>query len=805
MKRTIWKKAAAIGMTFGMLISSIPFSVYADEMIVEDDSYIVAEDDTEAVMEPETEEFFENNESIIAEEELPETEYLEEDAFVTAASDEDDTEDIDDDSGSWTDSSGMFGYVQNGDDSTFWDWSISDSGTLSFQARNAVYPLIFNPWTSNLPWLKQSDKIQSVILPTASEVQLPDYFLTDCKNLKTVIVPGQCESFSVGAFAFERCYSLETFDLSKCYTTYEFAFYHCRSLTRLDLSSIEMIYDDSFEGCTSVSEIYFRENAPEVGICTFADVTATAYYPRNNPTWTQEIMDLCEYNAQFTAYHTDITWVPYDPTDELDTDPDDLYTDRDSDGIPDSWEVYGADVDGNGTKDIDFPTMGADPNVPDIFVEVDWMEGISVRPGAMRKVYEQFAVHGINLHVDAGPNSIDYVTGKTWGALSCGNSFPYAYNFSTNDSWGQMANTQFESVRRTSFRYCLFVDHYNDTRSSGLAQMPGQLLIIADVDGWISDNDTAQAGTFMHELGHTLGLNHGGDDGDNYKPNHISVMNYMYQTKGLAGTGAINYSEFALPALKEEELDEGKGIDPEGLTAGTGLTMRLQFNGRSYDLGYSIAKTAVDFDLNGVIDHRLKYDVNNDNKFTELRPSIKEWTLLQIKAGNIGQAAGYAENNEIPEIEDISTSDLPDEFTKDEAEEHHLLPEDTPIVIANPPKEKQQKTTPAPKPKEKITITKKPTIQKPAAAKGKITVKWKHFKHTSKKTKKTWKKIKKVQVQCATDSSFKNIVKTTTVKKSKTSAKIKGLKKKTTYYVRVRYYDGTGYSAWSKVKKVKTK
>ena len=42
-------------------------------------------------------------------------------------------------------------------------------------------------------------------------------------------------------------------------------------------------------------------------------------------------------------------------------------------------------------------------------------------------------------------------------------------------------------------------------------------------------------------------------------------------------------------------------------------------------------------------------------------------------------------------------------------------------------------------------------------------------------------------------------------KKSKTSAKIKGLKKKTIYYVRVRYYDGTGYSAWSKVKKVKTK
>lgn len=110
-----------------------------------------------------------------------------------------------------------------------------------------------------------------------------------------------------------------------------------------------------------------------------------------------------------------------------------------------------------------------------------------------------------------------------------------------------------------------------------------------------------------------------------------------------------------------------------------------------------------------------------------------------------------------------------------------------------------QKTT------EKITITKKPTIQKPAATKSKITVKWKHFKHTSKSTKAIWKKIKKVQIQCATDKAFKNIVKTTTVGKSKTKGTIKGLKKKTTYYVRVRYYDGTGYSAWSKVKKIKTK
>ena len=104
-----------------------------------------------------------------------------------------------------------------------------------------------------------------------------------------------------------------------------------------------------------------------------------------------------------------------------------------------------------------------------------------------------------------------------------------------------------------------------------------------------------------------------------------------------------------------------------------------------------------------------------------------------------------------------------------------------------------------------LTVVKALTIKKPTAGKNKITAKWSHFKHTSKKTKAVWKKIKKIQVQCATDKGFRNIVKRVTISKSKTSVTIKGLKKKTVYYVRVRYYDGTGYSKWSKVKKVKTK
>jgi hypothetical protein len=39
----------------------------------------------------------------------------------------------------------------------------------------------------------------------------------------------------------------------------------------------------------------------------------------------------------------------------------------------------------------------------------------------------------------------------------------------------------------------------------------------------------------MHELGHNLGLHHGGNEATNRKPNHLSVMNYLYTYVGLPG------------------------------------------------------------------------------------------------------------------------------------------------------------------------------------------------------------------------------------------------------------------------------
>jgi len=88
-----------------------------------------------------------------------------------------------------------------------------------------------------------------------------------------------------------------------------------------------------------------------------------------------------------------------------------------------------------------------------------------------------------------------------------------------------------------------------------------------DGSGGFGGSQDQTVGTFMHELGHAMGLHHGGADDILYKPNYYSVMNYMWQMPhasfnpgGPQGTWEPIYSDRAAPPLLESALSETAGI-----------------------------------------------------------------------------------------------------------------------------------------------------------------------------------------------------------------------------------------------------
>jgi hypothetical protein len=144
-------------------------------------------------------------------------------------------------------------------------------------------------------------------------------------------------------------------------------------------------------------------------------------------------------------------------------------------------------------------------------------------------------------------------------------------------------------AKRLAFRYVLFGHSQVGTsnpntgvNSSGCAEVGGDDAIVTLGSFATPGSDNSgptdyQAGTLMHEVGHLLGLRHGGDDELNCKPNYRSVMSYPRQLPGSPITGRrLDYSRHQDLDLDETNLNECAGIGfdstlgpiPNGCVAG---------------------------------------------------------------------------------------------------------------------------------------------------------------------------------------------------------------------------------------------
>jgi hypothetical protein len=358
------------------------------------------------------------------------------------------------------------------------------------------------------------------------------------------------------------------------------------------------------------------------------------------------------------------------------------------DGIPDDWKKNGVTIDpgdGSGPQFIDLPAMGATVNKPDIFVQVDWMadstHSHALSAAAIKTVVTAFANSpfksrtgsiGINLHVDAGPNSImNFATNQTWGALSRARQLTEVTNLGTgginNYNWTAFdaiknAVGGFKSTGRTAiFRYAISAHQISNLSNSGVARaIPGSDFIISLASISLTPTDNQLAGTFMHELGHNLGLQHGGGDGVNNKPNYISIMNYLFQFGGLTRGGVANifdYSNIALNALDETNLDETTGVGAGASGVATSHWSPPAGINPGAFVAVADASKPIDWNSNGLTtDKNLAFDVNGDGTTTTLSP-YDDWKNLKLKGGSIG-AGGDVLQPMITRVDEITPEEM---------------------------------------------------------------------------------------------------------------------------------------------------
>ena len=373
--------------------------------------------------------------------------------------------------------------------------------------------------------------------------------------------------------------------------------------------------------------------------------------------------------------------------------------DTDGDGLPDLWETEGYTAP-NG-EEVPLHTMGAQVNHKDVFVDVDYMVGdapnidgnvmtFDHRPdcAALDEIKAAFAAApvdnpdgttGITLHVRVAQLPCDdaAVTPRLpfepdLGSLN--DQQEYLWVAPMGDDTPHFMDLKslpgvFPEELGYAIHYCIFA-HRIATGQTGISRGNGAGDFIVSL-GWVVDFESAfagtpegstvkaspeaQAGTFMHELGHNLGLDHGGGDGMRQKPNYLSIMNKDYfQMTGLIidgefgsiggdhGAGDLrhyhfDYSREALPGwagnvLDEADLDESVGLEGSAEMARYGTT----YYSSAIEQRVDNVNDPIEWDVSDAdTEPPIEMDVTNLDGIKELK-GHDDWANLVYDGGILG-------------------------------------------------------------------------------------------------------------------------------------------------------------------------
>ena len=221
---------------------------------------------------------------------------------------------------------------------------------------------------------------------------------------------------------------------------------------------------------------------------------------------------------------------------------------RYDDGIPEALEAPGKTF-----LDLPLYDWGARSNLTDIFVYVVFMNstdpGIQPQKGAFDMVREAFARRNIAVHFDLGNkfHPGEGISLAHYDLSDTDHTISYRRSITFDDVYVHYSNRMPPSL--TNLFYFMVLGSSQNPDGSpgpgGRSQVGGPLSLISLGNLGLRGNSATniQAITIMHELGHNLGLRHGGNEKKNYKPNYYSVMNYLY-IQGLPQIGNQDYDRY---------------------------------------------------------------------------------------------------------------------------------------------------------------------------------------------------------------------------------------------------------------------
>jgi hypothetical protein len=253
--------------------------------------------------------------------------------------------------------------------------------------------------------------------------------------------------------------------------------------------------------------------------------------------------------------------------------------DTDGDYICNNWEpgsqrltitFNGATYQGPICTGSNPPDTCPSNSVKDIYVEVDAKSGFAPTDAAIANLKNAFkcGTGSLNNRACSGtngyPNVILHVQKSDLNLTDVPDqiSMPTGFNTVKNNHYADDAITAVVQKSQV-FHYALFGKQIEgETSATGAGETWGNDLLITMGSTLISQ-PPPQAyveGTFMHELGHNLNLWHGGNEARNCKPNHISVMNYLFQLPDMVGSRPLDYSQSLIASLYEGNLNELNGV-----------------------------------------------------------------------------------------------------------------------------------------------------------------------------------------------------------------------------------------------------